>query len=62
VNRTKFSRQGEEAREILDIDRTDLRKTKKYHRVEELRDGQWETVHEHEEEFNARRRPPAHKD
>ena len=62
VNRTKFSRQGKEAREILDIDRSDPQKTKKYHRVEELEDGQWKTIHEHQEEFGAKRRPPVERD
>jgi predicted nucleic acid-binding Zn-ribbon protein len=58
VNRTKLSRQGKKAREILDIDRSDLQKTKKYHHVEELINGQWETVHNEQEEFDAKRRPP----
>jgi len=59
VDRTKLSRQGKEAREILDIDRSDLQKTKKYHHVEELVNGQWKTVHDTQEEFDARRRPPS---
>lgn len=62
VNRTKLSRQGKEAREILDIDRSGLQKTKKHHHVEELMNGQWKTVHDHREEFDAKRRPPEHKD
>lgn len=62
VNRTKLSRQGKEAREILDIDRSSLQKTKKYHHVEELMSGQWKTVHDHRDEFDAKRRPPEHKD
>ena len=57
VNRTKLSRQGKEARETLDIDRSDLQKTKKYHHVEELTNDQWRTVHDHQEEFEAKRRP-----
>ena len=62
ADRTKLSRQGKEAREILDIDRSDLQKTTKRHHVEEFRDGQWKTVHDHREEFDAKRRPPEHKD
>ena len=58
VDRAKLSRQGKEAREILDIDRSDLQKTKKYHHVEELVNAQWKTVHDHREEFDAKRRPP----
>lgn len=58
VDRAKLSRQGKEAREILDVDRSDLQKTKKYHHVEELVNGQWKTVHDHQEEFEAKRRPP----
>ncbi len=61
MNRTKLSRQGREAHEILDIDRSGLQKTTKYHHVEELINGQWKTVHEHREEFDAKRRPPKHK-
>jgi len=57
ANRTKLSRQGKEARETLEIDRSDLRKTKKTHRVEELINGQWKTVHDHQDEFDAKRRP-----
>lgn len=62
VDRTKLSRHGKEAREILDIDRSDLYKTKKRHHVEELTDGQWKTVHDHREEFDAKRRPSKHED
>jgi predicted nucleic acid-binding Zn-ribbon protein len=58
IDRAKLSRQGREAHEVLEIDRSDHQKTKKYHRVDELVDGQWETVHEHREEADAKRRPP----
>jgi len=61
VDRSKLSRQGREAHEILDIDRSGLQKTTKYHHVEELINGQWKTVHEHREEFDAKRRPLKHK-
>jgi len=57
VDRAKRSRQGKKAREILDIDRTNPQKTTKYHHVEELTDGEWVTVHDHREEFDAKRRP-----
>lgn len=62
VDRTKLSRQGKEAHEILDIDRSDLQKTTKYHHVEELTNGQWKSVHNHREEFDAKRRPPERND
>ncbi len=51
---------GREARETQVYDRTDPNVTKKKHRVDERTDsGEWETVHEHEEEFPAKHRPPA---
>jgi len=57
IDRAKVSRQGREAHEVLEIDRTDPHKTTKYHRVDELVDGQWKTVHDHREEVDAKRRP-----
>lgn len=59
ITRTKLSRLGTEAREVLDIDRSDMQKTVKRHRVEELEDGEWRVVHQHEEEYPAKRRPPS---
>ena len=47
------------AKEVQAVDRTDPEKTVKYHRVEEqAEDGSWETVHEHTNEYPAKRRPP----
>jgi len=57
VRRYKQSRSGREAREVLDIDRSDIQKTVKRHHVEEFRDGEWKVVHCHEVESPAKRRP-----
>lgn len=58
LSRNKVSRRGIPAREVLDMDRSHPQKTVKRHHVEELRpDGSWETVHEEEVEYAAKRRP-----
>lgn len=57
VSRYKRSRSGLEAREVLDIDRSDMQKTVKRHHVEELQNGEWKVVHDEETEFPAKRRP-----
>lgn len=56
-SRDKQSLHGKEARETIDIDRSNLKRTTKYHKVEEFDGEKWETVHEHQEEFKAKRRP-----
>jgi len=58
VDRFKFSRAGVDAHEVLVIDRSDPDKTVKTHRVEELLDGQWETRHQHREEWPAKTKRP----
>lgn len=56
-SRDKLSLRGIPAREVLDLDRSHPQKTVKRHHVEELRpDGSWETVHEEEIEYEAKRR------
>ena len=55
-NKEKISNSGNKAEEIIDIDRTNPEKTTKYHRVKEEKDGVWQTVHEHTEEYQAKRR------
>jgi len=59
ISRTKLSLTGKKAKEVLDINRSSLEKTTKYHRVEEFDKGEWRTVHEHQEEHEAKRRPPS---
>ena len=58
INREKKSRSGVEAKEIIDIDRSDPKKTTKYHEVEEFNGHEWKVVHKHKEEYKAKRRPP----
>lgn len=58
ITRTKLSRRGRQAREVLEIDRSDAQKTVKRHHVEELEDDEWKVVHHEEEEYPAKRRPP----
>lgn len=58
LNRIKKSLHGRLARESLVIDRTDTNKTVKTHHVKELQpDGKWKDVHDHTDEFDAKRRP-----
>jgi hypothetical protein len=57
VSRYKRSRSGREAREVLDIDRSDMQKTVKRHHVEEFQDGEWNVVHDEHVESQAKRRP-----
>lgn len=57
INRRKLSRRGKEAREILEIDRSDKEKTVKRHKVWELNNDKWELVHDEHEEYPAKRRP-----
>jgi len=57
IARRKLSREGKEVHEVQEYDRSDMQKTVKHHRVEELQDGEWKLVHEHEEEYRAKRRP-----
>jgi hypothetical protein len=47
---------GNQVRDELHIDRTALEVTVKRHHVEELVDGEWQTVHEEEECYPAKRR------
>ena len=57
VSREKKSRNGLEAKEIIDIDRSHPKKTTKYHEVKEFNGHEWQVVHKHQEEYKAKRRP-----
>ncbi len=58
TTRTKRSRHGKLAHEVLEIDRSDPSVTVKRHRVwEQQPDGSWEFVHEHTVTWPAKRRP-----
>ena len=57
IDRVKTSLHGRRAKEVLMLDRSTPDKTVKSHRVQEQQDdGSWKTVHEHREEFPAKRR------
>jgi len=57
ISRDKPSRLGKDAREELEIDRSDMNKTIKRHHVKEFENGEWITVHDETLEYPAKRRP-----
>jgi hypothetical protein len=56
THRRKLSGEGKLARETQTVDRSKWTETIKTHVVREFIDGQWVTVHEHEQTFPAKRR------
>jgi ribosomal protein L40E len=56
IKRRIAGESGNLARDELIINRRNRKVTIKYHKVEELIDGQWQVVHEHSNEYKAKNR------